>query len=84
MNRTSHRAEERLKRLASMSRQDAIKSMMDERDAAQKCWCDNCKHNVTFGVNGIGMWICDLCRMDITPNTSNQRDCAGRIVKEEK
>ena len=53
-----------------MSREDAIKAMMDERDAAPKCWCANCNHNVTFSVNGIGMWICDLCRMDITPNAA--------------
>lgn len=68
MMRQSHKATERLKRLASMSHDDAIKSMMDERDGAEKCWCHSCKHNVIFSVNGIGMWICDLCRMDITPN----------------
>ena len=40
----------------------------DERYDSQKCWCDNCNRDVTFSVNGIGMWICDLCSMDITPN----------------
>ncbi len=68
MGRQSHKATERLKRLASMSREDAIKAMMDEKTNVPKRWCDTCQHNTTYTVNGIGMWICDLCRRDNTPN----------------
>lgn len=55
-----------------MSREDAIKAMMDERTNVPKRWCDTCQHNTTYTVNGIGMWICDLCRRDNTPNASDQ------------
>jgi len=34
-------------------------------------WCDTCQHNTTYTVNGIGMWICDLCRRDNTPNNDS-------------
>lgn len=69
MGRQSYQATERLKRLASMSHDDAIKSMMDERTNVPKRWCDTCQHDTTYTVNGIGMWICDLCRRDNTPNS---------------
>jgi ribosomal protein L37AE/L43A len=62
---------ERLKRLASMSREDAIKAMMDEKTNVPKRWCDTCHHEMTYTVNGIGMWICDLCRRDNTPNNDS-------------
>ena len=55
-----------------MSREDAIKAMMDERTNVPKRWCDTCQHNTTYTVNGIGMWICDLCRRDNTPNEKGQ------------
>lgn len=80
MGRQSHKATERLKHLASMSREDAIKAMMDERTNALKRWYPKCHHRTTHTVNGIGMWICDLCRCDNTPNDRTELRLPGNAA----
>ena len=46
----------------------------------QTARCDYCRKVVQYEVNAIGMWLCPVCRRDMTPPPNDKPSCGGKAT----
>jgi uncharacterized NAD(P)/FAD-binding protein YdhS len=47
----------------------AVQGLASGGDAVLVGRCPECRRKTKHEINGVGMWICQRCKLDVTPNT---------------